>query len=122
MNGLTSKEKLVCELAYMGTLFWLPLLLCKNRKAARYHANQGLWILILSCLLCWIVQIVGIIKKIFTVGLFRWIFGGCYFTAFMAMHLSLLYLAAQGLKNVFAIHRGDTPDSILFFDEKAIIR
>lgn len=122
MSDLAPREKLACELSYMGTLFWLPLLLCKDRSAARYHANQGLWMLIISCLLCWIVQIVGIIKKFFTAGLFSVLSGGCYFIVFVVMLLSLLYLATQGLKNVFAIHRGDTPGSILFFEEKAIIR
>ena len=41
-RGIETRNRLCCELAYTGTLFWLPLLICPRKKDARFHANQGL--------------------------------------------------------------------------------
>lgn len=46
-NDIAS-NKVVSALAYLGILFWLPLVACKNSKFGRFHANQGLLLLILS--------------------------------------------------------------------------
>lgn len=116
------KEKLLCELAYTGVLFWLPLFLGKEVKDTKYHANQGLWLLILSCLLCWGIQITGIIRNFFRSGLLAFIFNGVYAIVFIVALLALLYLAIQAAKCAFAIHKGEAPESILFFEKKAIIK
>lgn len=51
-------NKIICMLAYIPILFFLPLVLCpKNSKYARFHANQGLLLLILSV----VINIVGIL-------------------------------------------------------------
>lgn len=116
------REKLLCELAYSGVLFWLPLLLGKEVKDAKYHANQGLWLLILACPLCWIIQIANIVRNFFESGLLAYIFKSIYVICFIAALPALLYLAIQALKCAFAIHKGETPKSILFFEERAIIK
>lgn len=36
------KNKVVSALAYIGCLFWLPLVACPNSSFGRFHANQGL--------------------------------------------------------------------------------
>ena len=49
-------NKIVCMLAYIPILFFLPLVLCpKGSKYAKFHANQGLLLLIV----CIILNIVG---------------------------------------------------------------
>lgn len=116
------KEKLLCELAYTGVLFWLPLFLGKEVKDAKYHANQGLWLLILSCPLCWMIQITGIVKSFFGSGLLVFIFNVVYGIVFIIALLALLYLAIQAAKCAFAIHKGEAPESILFFEKKTIIK
>lgn len=42
------ENKVVFILAYFGILFFLPLVSCPNSKAGRFHANQGLLLLITS--------------------------------------------------------------------------
>ena len=43
--------KAVCIFAYFGLLFFLPLAVYKDSKYGKYHANQGLLLLILSVIL-----------------------------------------------------------------------
>lgn len=114
-------EKFLCELAYSGVLFWLPLLVSGKVKTAKYHANQGLWMLILSCISCWCIQLFGFVNLLLTgvVGVvFHVIYGGIFLTCMLV----LLYLAAQGIRNALAIHRGEEAVPILFFEKEAIIR
>ena len=66
-NTLSPREPaclLCCELAYTGTLFWLPLLVFPGSKEARYHANQGLWLLILSVAGCTSIRLLGFIDNL----------------------------------------------------------
>lgn len=120
--GAEPKDKLICELAYSGILFWLPLVVSPKGQDTKYHANQGLWVLIVSCLLCWVVQIMGIVKDFLKGSVLGFIFNSVYYVLFAVFLTSMLYLAAQGVKRALAIHRGNEPESILFFEEKAIIR
>ncbi len=46
-----SMTKAVCIFAYFGLLFFLPLVVYKDSKYGKYHANQGLLLLILSVIL-----------------------------------------------------------------------
>lgn len=41
-------NKVIFILAYFGILFFLPLVSCPNSKEGRFHANQGLLLLITS--------------------------------------------------------------------------
>jgi uncharacterized membrane protein len=42
------KNKVVSALAYLGILFFLPLVTDKDSKFGKFHANQGLILLIVS--------------------------------------------------------------------------
>ena len=41
-NSLNSTEKAMSALAYLGILFFLPLVVCPDSHFGKYHANQGL--------------------------------------------------------------------------------
>lgn len=41
-------NKIIFVLAYLGILFFLPLVSCPNSKIGRFHANQGLLLLLMS--------------------------------------------------------------------------
>lgn len=65
------KNKVICALAYLGILFFLPLVACpKGSKYARFHANQGLLILILAVVCNIIGKVLGLIP---IVGAIIWI-------------------------------------------------
>jgi uncharacterized membrane protein len=40
------ENKVIFVLSYLGVLFFLPLVSCPNSKAGRFHANQGLVLLL----------------------------------------------------------------------------
>ena len=42
------KVKVASALAYVGILFFLPLVICPDSKKGRFHANQGLVLFIMS--------------------------------------------------------------------------
>lgn len=42
------QNKVIAALAYFGILFFLPLIACPDSKFGRFHANQGLILLICS--------------------------------------------------------------------------
>lgn len=42
------ENKIVCILAYLGILFFIPLVASPESQAGRFHANQGLVLLIVS--------------------------------------------------------------------------
>lgn len=126
MNDMSIKKepmnKICCELAYTGTLFWLPLLACPKDRKAKYCANQGLWILILSVLSCWLIQILGTVKEMLGGGLLGILTGGIYSLFFMLFLFWMIYLLMNCVKSAVAIHKDERPESILFFQERAIIK
>lgn len=115
-------HKLCCELAYSGTLFWLPLLFHPKEKISRYCANQGLWILILSVAACWILRTVEWMGSLFTSGIANAFAAQIYSFVFIVFIISMAYLAFNGFKCAMVIHRGEKPQSILFFQEHTIIK
>ncbi|MFA9378300.1 MAG: zinc-ribbon domain-containing protein [Lachnotalea sp.] len=117
-----STEKLCCELAYFGALFWLPLVFFPKEKNAKYYANQGLWILILSVVSCWGIRILGMINRIISGSILGIIFGGIYSLIFILFLIFMFYLFVNCLKSAMRVHRDEIPDSILFFEERAIIK
>lgn len=119
---MKSTEKLCCELAYFGTLFWLPLVFCPKEKNAKYYANQGLWILILSVASCWGIRILGIIDSLVSGTIFGIIYGGFYSLISILFFIFMLYLFTNCLKSIKCVHRDEIPESILFFEERAIIK
>lgn len=114
-------NKLSCELAYLGTLFWVPLLLTPKAPHAKRCANHGLWILILSTLACTGIRFLGAINEWSSGTLPGVIFGGIYSLAFLLFLCFMLYLLWLGTSNALAIHRGVSPDAILFFDQIPLI-
>lgn len=55
--------KLYAVLAYLGILFIIPLLLCKDSEFVRFHTNQGI-VLFIAGVICAVVPIVGWIASI----------------------------------------------------------
>lgn len=121
-SNIDTLDKLGCELAYSGTLFWVPLLLCPNSNSAKYHANQGLWLLILSVLACTAIRILSAINSFFAGSLLGAFSGAIYALAFTVFLFVMFYLSANALVRALAIHRGEAVKSILFFDNLRIIR
>lgn len=114
--------RLLCyELAYTGTLFWLPLLACPGSKEARYHANQGLWLLILSVAGCTGIRLLGAIDSLLAGGLAGMVFHGAYSLAFMVFLAGMFFLLWNALASALELHRGGKPQPILFFERAAII-
>ncbi|MDD4772195.1 MAG: hypothetical protein PHZ09_01130 [Eubacteriales bacterium] len=56
-----NQNKVISALSYFGILFFLPLVACPNSRFGRFHANQGLILLILSAIsgMLNIVPIIG---------------------------------------------------------------
>jgi len=59
-------NKTISGLAYIPILFFLPLVTAQNSKYGRFHANQGLLLLILVAILA----IIGNIISFATLGIF----------------------------------------------------
>lgn len=83
-----SSNKIIFVLSYLGILFFLPLVVCPNSSVGKFHANQGLLLLILS--------IVGSI-------LFSIIAAVVPFLYFLSVLFSLavLALAVYGMVNAY---------------------
>ena len=60
--------KLYAVLAYLGLLFIIPLIMCKDSEFVRFHTNQGI-ILFIASVICAAVPIVGWIASICVVVL-----------------------------------------------------
>ncbi len=65
-NNTQSNEKIMCILAYL--IFFLPLVVVPDSEAGKFHANQGLLVLLLSIALS-IVAMIPVLGWI--VGIFR---------------------------------------------------
>ena len=55
-----NNNKVPCIFAYFGILFFLPLVACRRSDYGRYHANQGLLLLLLSIIFggfCWLLNL-----------------------------------------------------------------
>lgn len=61
-------NKVICALAYIPVLFFLPLVACpKNSKFAKFHANQGLLVLILAVVCNVVGSLIGLIPVFGTI-------------------------------------------------------
>ncbi len=78
------KNKTMAGLAYI--LFFLPLVACPDSPFGRFHANQGLLLLILSLGGCFVLSLIPVIGPLLFIPIF------C---------LCILVLAIMGLINGF---------------------
>ena len=90
-------NKTVCGFAYLGILFFLPLVACpSDSKYARFHANQGLLLLLVSVA-------VGVVSGIFsTLGF--WVAGFFWVLSYIISSLgglATLALMIIGMVNTF---------------------
>ncbi len=115
-------NKLCCELAYFGFLFWLPLAFCKKDKYAVRSANQGLWVLITAVVCCTAIRILGAVNTFFSGHLIGVLTGGIYTLAFIVFISFMLYLMWRCLRNVLNIHSDREMEPVLFFDNIAFFR
>ncbi len=115
------KNALMCELAYSGALFWLPLVFCPDEPDARFHANEGLWLLILSVLSCTAIRLLSVVNDSLA-GVASVLFSGLYAIAFLVFLAVMLYLLLCAVTRAMAISRGEEPRPILFFGRAAIIK
>ena len=93
------KGKAMAGLAYLGILFFLPLVVCPESKYGKFHANQGLLLLILSIgssvALTIIITILGWLPYI------GWLLSALSSIIYLLLSLALLGLAIIGLINGF---------------------
>lgn len=115
-------NKLMCELAYTGTLFWLPLLFCPDEKDAKYHANQGLWVLILATIACGGIRLLSMITQLAGGGIVGILMGGIYSLIFIVFLFVMMYLLWKVYQSAMRVHNDREPESILFFEDHSIIK
>ena len=80
-----TKNRLMAVLAYIGPLVLIPLIVARDSKFAKFHANQGLvlFILAIACALLRDVKLIG------------WIFSVCGMAIFILAVVGIIY-ACQG--------------------------
>lgn len=115
-------ERLMCELAYTGFLFWLPLVFCKDERYRLPCANQGLWALITATACCTLIRAAGTVNGWFAETVLGIVTGGLYALLFILFLSFMMFLLWKCLRNVFAVHNGEAVEPILFFDKAAILR
>lgn len=115
------RHKLFLELAYTGMLFWLPLIACQDEKNVRYHANQRLWLLILSIAACAGIRFFSVINDPLAGGLLGAVFRGIYSLLFILFLFGMLFLLWSAMTRAIAIHRDEEVAPVLFFDKVPLI-
>lgn len=121
VNEREPLDKLVNELAYMGTLFWLPLILGKRDAKAKYHANQGLWVLICSVIACTLLRISGYVNNLCSESLLGIITGAIYSIIFLGFLIFMGYLSIQVILRALGVHSDEEPKTILWFEKYTLI-
>lgn len=115
------RNKLICEFAHSGILFWLPLVSCPDYERAKSSANTGLWLLIAGTGARLIMLLFEAINAAFPAGILHVIVSGVYSLIFMIYILFMLYLAWKNIRTVCAIHRGEGSNEFEFFSAHPII-
>lgn len=90
------KNKVYAALAYIPILFWLPLVVCKDSVYGKFHANQGLLLLILSVA-------VGILSVIPIIGFIGGLLGIVEFVFFIMGLVNALQGNMKGLPFIDSI-------------------
>lgn len=106
-------DKLFCELAYSGLLFWLPAVAGTDHPYKNICVRQGLFAVILAALAC--------IGLNLAQGVARFVLSGLPFAGvadaliFMAFLFFMLYLTSRCVKGALAIHRDEKPQALFSF-------
>ena len=114
--------RLGCELAYSGVLFWVPLVVCPGERNARFCANQGAWALLLAVVACALMGLVGAADAALAGEVVGVLFDGVRPLAWVVFLTFMGMLAWRCSQSAMAIHCGERPESIWFFDEARIIK
>lgn len=81
--------KHICIFSYLGVLFLIPLVLCKESKFVKFHANQGLILFIYSMILTAITRAISYLPFIsFVSGILS-----------LVVSVSILLFMVLGIKN-----------------------
>ncbi len=99
------KNKNVCMLAYLGILFFVPLIACPDSKYGRFHANQGLLLLIFSAAVGIVLSIlsrifVGIAVASYSLGLL-YTFSTIFSVLGFVVGIATLALIIFGMVNTY---------------------
>lgn len=86
------KNKTVAALAYLGFLFFLPLVTDAESRFGRFHANQGLILLIAGTVGYIAVSIVS-----FILGLIWWVLGFIGTLLYLALSVVLVIFVIKGI-------------------------
>ena len=111
-----------CGLSYWGFLFWVPLVFCPKAKHAKVTANHGLWSLIVTFMAFAMVRVVRWIGSLLALGPLGFITNPLNVLSTMLFLFLMMYLVMMCWKNAMTVCHGDTPQPMLFFDYKAIIK
>ena len=69
------KNQLMAILLYLGILVLIPILAAKDSKFARYHANQGLILLVAEAIWVAATRLISFIVGLLNIGLLSFLFG-----------------------------------------------
>lgn len=117
-EGREPRDKLFCELAYSGLLFWLPIAAGARHEHAEWCAKQGLWALILATIACTGIRLLRWLANLLSVGVLAGPAHSVYALAFLLFLLFMLFLTYRCYCAAMAIHRDQKPEALLFFRKR----
>lgn len=115
-------SRVTCSLAYLGTLFWIPLIFSPKSKNAKICANQGLWSLIGAILAFVFIRITKMLCRFLILTPLSFLANPITVLSTMLFLFFMLYLVVMSWKNAMAVRRDEDPRPMLFFDSYAIIK
>ncbi len=86
------RNKIYGILSYLGILVLVPILGAKDSLYARFHANQGLCLLIFSVVLSLAGRMISFVLKVATFGLMNNLIHNLIFTAIGVIELVFLII------------------------------
>ncbi|MBR2878917.1 MAG: hypothetical protein IKB92_07440 [Clostridia bacterium] len=92
------KSALFAPIAYLGILFFVPLLIRPKSAFAKYHANQGLVLLLTTITAYAVIFLTGLLFNL--VGL--WIFTMCLFFVYNLFMIALIIIGAYNASSGYA--------------------
>lgn len=102
-SDLDSSNKWSYILAYLWILFFLPLVVCPDSKVGRFHANQGLLLLIFSAIVGMVAGVVGGLAWIPVIGGMFGVFSSLLASAGGIVHLAAFIYQTVNILNLKAV-------------------